>query len=420
MYSKNRITWLPGALLALAATAACAQNVPAATPSTTLKQAFDAAWARQPEALAGDMRLEAGHARRSSADSWTAEPLSIELAGKTDQLDRNEGSREFEVGITVPLWLPGERAAAGSLAEAEISASTSRSLAAKLRTANAVRSAYWDWQRASIDAGLAGERLTNFRNLASDVARRVKAGELARADQHQADGALAGAEASLAEAESALAAAMLTVRAVTGGTALQLAPGNTSIEPEPSAGRESPLPDAEHPVVSELLDRSEVARRAATLASTQRRANPELTLATTRERGAFGDAWQQTVTLGVRIPFGSDSRNRASIAAASADAIEAEAQLTLERQRVLSDIDTARSRVKSARTQIAAAEHRSRLAGESRAFFQKAFRIGEVDLPTRLRIELDAAEADRQLASARIEFAAAISALRQAMGLLPE
>ena len=420
MYRKNPLSWLPGALLALSATAACAQNVPTTAPSTTLKQAFDAAWTHQPEALAENMRLEAGHARRLSAESWTAEPPSIEIAGKTDQLDRNEGGREFEVGITVPLWLPGERSAAGALAEAETRASTSRSLAAKLRTANAVRNAYWEWQRASINADLARARLEKFRDLASDVARRVKAGELARADQHQADGAVAGAEASLAEAESALAAALLGVRALTGSTTLKLAPGHTSLEPEPSAPLDSERPDAQHPVVSELLDRSEVARRAVTLASTQRRANPELTFATTRERGAFGDAWQQTVTVGVRIPFGSESRNRASVATANADAIEAEAQLALERQRVLGDIEAARSRVKSARAQIAAAERRSQLAGESRTFFQKAFRVGEVDLPARLRLELDAAEADRQLSGARIEFAAAISALRQAMGLLPE
>ena len=52
--------------------------------------------------------------------------------------------------------------------------------------------------------------------------------------------------------------------------------------------------------------------------------------------------------------------------------------------------------------------------------FQKAFRLGEADLPTRLRIEFEATEAERQLARARIDLAAAISAQRQALGLLPE
>ena len=45
---------------------------------------------------------------------------------------------------------------------------------------------------------------------------------------------------------------------------------------------------------------------------------------------------------------------------------------------------------------------------------------GESDLPTRLRIEAEAADAERQAVRARIELAAAISAWRQALGLLPQ
>ena len=77
-------------------------------------------------------------------------------------------------------------------------------------------------------------------------------------------------------------------------------------------------------------------------------------------------------------------------------------------------------RVESSRTQLAAAEKRAQLARESRGFFDKSFRLGESDLPTRLRIELEAVEAERQSTRTRIDLAAAISALRQALGLLPE
>ncbi len=46
--------------------------------------------------------------------------------------------------------------------------------------------------------------------------------------------------------------------------------------------------------------------------------------------------------------------------------------------------------------------------------------MGEADLPTRLRIELEAIEAERQATRTRIDLAAAISSLRQALGLLPD
>ncbi len=63
---------------------------------------------------------------------------------------------------------------------------------------------------------------------------------------------------------------------------------------------------------------------------------------------------------------------------------------------------------------------RFNLANETRQFFEKSFRIGETDLPTRLRIELEAVDANRQAAIAKINYAVAVSNLRQALGLLPE
>ena len=96
------------------------------------------------------------------------------------------------------------------------------------------------------------------------------------------------------------------------------------------------------------------------------------------------------------------------------------AQRAQERGRLTAGLEGARMRVEASRTQLVAVERRAQLARESRGFFDKSFRLGETDLPTRLRIEAEAAEAERQAARTRIELAAAISAWRQALGLLPQ
>lgn len=385
---------------------------------TTLGQAFAAAWNRQPEAQSFEARRNAAEARRQSAEAWTVEPPTLELSGKTDQLIKNEGSREYSAGIALPLWLPGERSRLGALTEAEAKAVNSRVSATQLRTAAAVREAWWLWQRTKSEQLIARDRLGNSRRLASDVALRVKAGDLAQSDFHQAEGATATAEAAQAEADSATAVATQQLRSIIG-----ILPADGAVDlPEslPTLPVDFSSLDTSHPATTELLDRAEVARRAADLASVQTRGNPELVLAATRDRGAFGDAYQQSVTFGVRIPFGSDTRNRAKVGLARAEAIEIEGQLHLERERLLADLEASKVRVESSRIQVAAAEKRAHLARESRGFFDKSFRLGESDLPTRLRIELETAEAERQAARARIDLAAAISALRQALGLLPE
>ena len=442
MFRRNQVIGLRCAVLALAACNAAAGEPNAfpavaapvvaiqagATTTTSLKQAFDAAWLRQPEALSQQTRLDAAAAQHEAASRWTPEPVALELSTKTDRLNQNLGRDETVAGISIALWLPGERTRTVAVADAQVRAASSRVRAAQLRTAASVREVFWAWQRARVDHALATELLGHAQLLAQDVAKRVLAGDLARADQHQADGAVAGAQVARAEATSAMALATQRLRALTG----EVPPAASAIpfyatavaEPLPAAVPAVPIDagaqDVRHPALAVLQDSAEVAQRSADLAQVQTRANPELTLATSRDRGQLNEAYQSSITLGIRIPLGSDSRNRAKGASAQADAIEAEALLRMERERVLSEVDAARVGLKSAQTQLQASQQSALLARESRAFFQKSYRMGETDLPTRLRIEREAMDAERQAARAGIALAAAQSTLRQTLGLLPQ
>lgn len=106
MNSRTRINvWLTkatvGAAATLFGTIALAQVVPGAAATVTvvgagsaetaagplnLRQIFDAAWTRQPEALALQARREAAGAQRNAAKSWTPQPAALELSNKTDRL----------------------------------------------------------------------------------------------------------------------------------------------------------------------------------------------------------------------------------------------------------------------------------------------------------------------------------------------
>ena len=330
----------------------------------------------------------------------------------------DQGRREYVAGVTLPLWLPGEQSRASELAGAELRSVSSRVSAAQLRTSQNLRTAWWDWQRARDETALANARVVNAKKLAADVRRRVNAGDLALSDQHQASGALASAEVAQAESESRLASATQHLRSLTG----VLPNSNVKQTPErmPALPADFTKLDANHPAVKELFDRAQVARRTADLASAQNWKNPEVFLGTTRERGVYGGSWQQSITLGVRIPFGSGSRDRARIGQAQAEALESESQMRLEQERLAADLEASKILVESTRLQLVAAEKRARLAQESRVFFEKSFRLGETDLPTRLRIELESVEAQRGASRARIDLAAAVSTLRQNLGLLPE
>jgi cobalt-zinc-cadmium efflux system outer membrane protein len=382
-----------------------------AQPPATLKQAFDNAWARQPEAAAAELRHQAAAARQAAAEAWTADAPALEIAAKTDRLNRNQGSRELELGIALPLWLPGERGHARSLAAAEMSLVESQQAAAAWRLAGALREAWWGWQRARLELGLAQARADSAARLAQDVARRVGAGDLARSDQHQADGALAAAQAELAESRAAQAQAELALRSL---AVDDMAPSD--------AGEALPT-DAvagEHPTLRELRDRLRLAERARDLAAVQTRANPELTLGATRDRGGFGESYGQTVNIGLRFPLGAGGAGQARRASAAAEHIEAQTALSLAQQRLAAEITNARLRLEAAQAVASAAARRAQLARETQGFVDKSFRLGQSDLPGRLRVELESFEAERQSERARLGVHQAISALRQALGLLPQ
>ena len=408
------------AALTIICTAAAQAQSPAVVSTAALQslnQVFEAAWARQPEAQTLPSRREAARAQQNASQAWTPEPAALEMGYRTDRLNRNQGAREIEVGVSVPLWLPRERAQSTALSDARAMAVESGTMAAKLRLAAIVREAWWQWQRARIEVDIARDQLKNTQQIAADVERRTGAGDLARSDRHQAQAAVASAEAHLAQAKASFAAAQQRLQALAGHATFAGDVEGGGVEQDPSAlMAQSEM----HAAVQELKDKVAVAERSAALTAIQSRANPELTLTTTRDRGAFGEASKQTFVMSVRIPFGGGARHNARTAQALADALEVQAQLSLERERLAAEQEAARVRVEAARTQLAAAVQRASLARESRGFFDKSFRLGETDLPTRLRIEAEAAEAERQVAIIRIELAAAISTKRQTLGLLPQ
>ena len=173
-------------------------------------------------------------------------------------------------------------------------------------------------------------------------------------------------------------------------------------------------------MLRDLAARADAAKRQLELAGIQTRANPELTVGVTRERSDIAERYAQVLSVAVRVPLGKHSRSDSKIATAGAEQVEAETQLLMEQERIGTEVQAARERVTALAAVVAAAERRSRLAAESRGFFEKSFRLGETDLPTRLRIEHEAADAERQATRSRIEHAAAVSQLRQSLGLLPE
>lgn len=376
----------------------------------TLKQAVESAWARQPAALADAARRGQLAASRDAAGSWMAGAPSLALSQRTDRFNRDAGAREIEAELEVPLALPGVRQARIGVADSARSHYEATALAEKLRIAGEVRDAWWEARLAANDLALAQRKVADATQLALDVERRYKAGDVARTDLNQAQGAARQAEAAAAEAEGKAFRALRIFASLTG------------LKELPEAAESQGALPADIEALPTLIAHQrdiEAARARLGESTADRRDPPSLSLGTTRERAAFGEPSEGSINLKLTIPFATQARNRPRLAAASADLIEAEARMQLARARIEGDIAASAEELRQSTRQVSLAESRALLARDTHELMSKAYRLGEIDLATRLRAEADRFDAELSLSRAHLEQGRAISRFNQATGLLP-
>ena len=376
----------------------------------SLRDAVEAAWARQPAYQAQPARAEEYAAKSDAAQALFPEPPSLSVGNRNDRLNRNGGAQEWEAEIALPLWLPGERGRQSAIVNAERDQYDTGLTAAKLKIAGEVRDAYWQARLAENELALARRKAEEAAALAGDVERRVKAGEVARVDLNQAQAAERLARAALTEAE---------IRAFKARQAFAVLTGLTTL---PAAGESiAPAhPDLEdHPLLAPLQRAVATTQARLRQATQSLRNNPELELGVRRERNAFDDPYANSVQMRFRLPFATDARNKPRIAAANAELIEAHAAYNLERAKVAAETEATRRELEQARTVVQLTEARFALAADTQRLLAKAFALGELDLIARLRAENEHFEAELNFTRAKLEAMRAISRLNQALGVLP-
>jgi len=383
--------------------------------SVSIAQIYQSALENDPSLRVQGQRIEALKAGRRHANRLSAGPLSLEGSYRSDRNFDNQGLRETELGISAPLWLWNERSQNQNVRQAELQTGQLRFDALKLELAGQVRLVYWNTLAAHLDVEIAQARLAGSEKLMDDVQKRVDAGDLAKADLLQATALHAQAQAEFARALSALSAVGAEFTEVTGLPVGAL--GSEDREPLPVSA-ENDVQD--HPAYQALQGDVAVQQSRADLVAIQKRDNPELGLALVNDRAAFAAPNEKSLVLSTRIPLGSSAEYDSRLLAARAD--ETEAQVRLKR------LDTTlKAQASAARTNVewfeklqANAQTQAELARQVYSLYQQSFSLGETDLPTLLRFEQQAFEAERLAKKSTVEYSTKVSALRQALGLLPE
>jgi outer membrane protein TolC len=286
---------------------------------------------------------------------------------------------------------------------------------ARLRLAGELREAAWQIAAAQAELAQADTQAQGLKQLADDVERRVRAGDLARADALAAQAEQLAAAALQAEVRLRLQAARARWALLTGLTSAPDLPATTN-DAAPGSAELHPVP---HPELQLASQSTELARQRVELMRRSRRDAPELTVGVRQDVPGRAEASQGSLVVGLRLPFGTDDRNRPLEAAALSELDVAQTHEQRLRERVDSEIAAARDALRSAQAQLDAETTRGRLLRERAALIDKSFRAGETPLPDLLRALAAAAQADSAAARQTAALGLARARLQQTLGLLP-
>lgn len=414
---KWRLCILAGLTLACTSYAQPMESVAAPKASsniqkTTLATALEAAWIRAvASAEAAGISRQAAAEKQASSALWAAPP-SVELSHRNDRLQSNNGARETEVALAVPLWLPGQKSAKQQAADSLSSLSQLSEAEGKLRVADVVRELHWQIAELQASQSLSKQQTSTFAAIASDVDKRVKAGDLARADALAAKGELLSALAAQSQAEIQLEAAKRQWTALTG---LAQTPDATLASVE----SQSPRQLAEHPELLRAEQQVDLARKRLDLVAKSNRSAPELITKLRQDIPGHGQGSAYSLGLAVRIPFGTDDRNAPLQAAALTELEIAQRKEQVLSAQLSARIESAKAAAEASQLQLQNEREKATLLNERAKLIRASFNAGETSLPELLRAASAAAQADYSAARQEAAFGLARARLQQAYGQLP-
>lgn len=384
---------------------------PLTSVNVTLRESFDMAWQRAVSAREVDGQRRRAEVERSiTSRLWAAAP-TLELGLRADRmLGSSGGGRETEVGVGVPLWLPGQKAARTNTAAGEVALAQASEQVARLRLAGELREAAWQLVALRAEVDQANVQFTALRGLTDDVERRVRAGDLARADSLAARAEQLAAASSSTEARQRLQVAFARWTLLTG----------MSSSPEMSVATATLANDtAQHPEIQLASQATELARKRVELLRHSRRDAPELTLAVRQDTPGRGQTSKESFVIGMRLPFGSNDRNRPLETAVLVELDIAQTHEDRLRERLKSELSVASAAERSAQEQLDAETARARLLRERATLIEKSFNAGESALPDQLRALAAASQADSAVTRQTASLGLARARLQQSLGLMP-
>lgn len=347
--------------------------------------------------------------RRGSSLLSGAPGMSVRY--QTDGMAHNQGLREYELALSLPLWNLGQRDAAQRLGSTASEESSALATALRWQVAGMVRQSLWDIALAQNDYQVTTDAVATLQRIAASVERRFTLGESARADTLLANAAVLEQQQKLVEREAALIDAERYYNVLTG---LDRRPA-FAMEARPDVDE---VPDT-HPGL--VLAQAKLQRLEANLQLQRRSAGgtPNLLIGPRRERAPNSPISDDSIGVTLQIPFGSRRHVDAQTAPLAVAVADGSAELMMLRREYELALHEAHHTLDADTSMQGLAAQRAELAVQQAALAARAFDAGEMTLAEYLRQQSAATAARLEAAHLDLQIRLATAQVNQAAGLLP-
>jgi cobalt-zinc-cadmium efflux system outer membrane protein len=377
----------------------------------TLHDVVEKTYQRNPRIEAMQARLKHVKAQNNSTQSlWASDP-AFNVSHYNDVLTDSDGLREFEVGMQLPLWLPGQRAARQKTIEQERSIVNASEPALKLEIAGIIRELLWNIALTKNRMTVAEQEWDIVKKLEQDVNKRVELGDLAQSDMILAQQESLSKEAAYRIAEQEFRHAQHRYDMITG---LQTLPANYEevVTDDLSISFEHPaLKESQQQVNHSVAQRDQVIL--------EKSGNPTLFVGTRHEQGPTDNGYDNAIGLSLSMPFGLTAYTEPKVTAAEVELSEYRSQMELLHRDLNIAVQDADRELSATIDQYDFARRQNELSKRNLALSRKAFSLGETGLIELIRIQAQAFAAERNMHQKYLEVGLHKARLNQAKGIIP-
>lgn len=384
----------------------------AETRELTLPAVVQAAFERSPERGLSDAMHQQGQAIRQQASSLLAGDPSFLLRHENDAVGGDDGYRQWESGLGMPMWLPGQRDRRGKVADTAENEAQAVNKLYLWQVAGQMRELLWSLNIAQAERALARQAVDSAINLEDDIQKRVTAGELARTDLILAQKETLLQEADQVAADSAYETLLGDYRLVTG---LSYIPLHLD-----EVGSDATRISDSHPALVAARITSERVRAERDQVRGEKRANPLLYLGSKTERPESGESYDTALVVQINVPLGTSGHAAPNIAAAELRLSEAVSELARVRRNLENNlIEATEEKNRTSRTAELSKRQRQ-LAEEGLRLTRRSFELGETDVFTLLQARTQALNSRHDLRISHLQQGRALARYNQALGVIPE